>query len=368
MKLTRHRPDFVLLITVLLLVSSGLLNIYSASMIWASEHLDKSPHYFFIRQCLWAAVGLIAMVTVMNLPYWKWRDLLKWLIPASLVSLLLVFVFPKVGGAHRWIALGPVSFQPSELATLTVIVYLSHLVSKKHDQLADFKKGIVPPLVVIGLFAGLVLIEPAMDGASLLAVSGLAILFAGGTPGKHLAKILLPSGLLAVALVMLSDYRRARLLAFLDPFSPENIQYWGYQQANSLYAVASGGWTGRGLGRSIEKFLYLPEPHTDFIFAILSEEWGTLGGILLIALFAVLIIRGIRVASRLPDRFGALLAVGITAMIGFAALANIGMVSAVLPVIGIPLPFVSYGGSSLLMKLIAMGLLLNLSRYTVEDA
>lgn len=365
MNSTRHRPDFVLLVVILLLVSIGLLNIYSASMIWALQEMGRSPQYFFARQCIWAGVGLICMVMAMNFPYWKWKPLLKVMFPFSLIGLLLVFLFPGVKGAHRWIAFGPVSFQPSELATLTVILYLAYLLTKKQEMLGDFKKGFVPPLVIIALFAGLVIIEPAMDASSLLAVSALTLLFVAGIPLRFMVRLLLPTGVLATLFILFSDYRRARVLAFLNPFSPENSQQWGYQQGNALYAISSGGWTGKGLGRSVEKFLYLPEPHTDFIFAILSEEWGIIGGVLLLALFAILIWRGTRIAMELPDRFGSLVAVGITAMIGFAVLANVGMVSDILPVIGIPLPFISYGGSSLLIKLIAMGILLNLSRYTV---
>lgn len=366
MKLTRHRPDFVMFIVILLLVSIGLLSIYSASIIWASQEMGQSPNYFFIRQLIWAFLGLIAMLITMNLPFWAWKKLLIPLIPISLFCLMLVFVFKEVGGAHRWIMFGPFSFQPSELATLTVIVYLAHLLSKKTDQLQSFKKGVIPPLVIIAIFSGLIIIEPAMDAAALLAVCGLTIMFAAGTPFRHLAKLVIPVGVLGAAFIFFSSYRRARIMALLDPFSPDNIREFGFQQANSLFAISSGGWTGRGIGRSIEKFLYLPEPHTDFIFAILSEELGTIGGVLLIGLFATLIWRACSVATRLPDRFGALIAVGIAAMIGFAVLTNIGMVSGMLPVIGIPLPLISYGGSALLVKMTAMGLLLNLSRYTIE--
>lgn len=364
MKLTRHRPDFILFLVILLLVTIGLCNIYSASIIWALQEMGRSPQYFFNRQCIWAVLGITAMIVTMNFPFWKWRKLLRFLIPLSMISLLLVFLFPGVKGAHRWIAFGQLSFQPSELATLTVIVYLAFLLDKKKDHIADFKKGFLPPIVLTALFAGIIIIEPAMDAASLLAVSGLSILFIAGSPVRYLGRLLLPAALLASAFVFFSNYRRARVFAFLDPFSSNNIQDAGYQQANALMAMASGGWTGTGFGRSVSKFLYLPEPHTDFIFAIFIEEWGIIGGILLIVLFGVLIWRGIHIMTHLNDRFGSLLAAGITAMIGFAALANIGMVTDVLPVIGIPLPFISYGGSSLLVKLIAMGILLNLSRYT----
>ncbi|WP_018133590.1 putative lipid II flippase FtsW [Effusibacillus pohliae] len=367
MNLTRHRPDFLLLVTILLLVSIGLLTIYSASMIWA--YLQGKPaHYFFIRQCIWVSVGLVAMIVTMNLPFWIWRKLLPLLLLASIGTLCLVLLLPAVKDVHRWINLGPLSFQPSELATLSIIIYASHILAKKQDQLDTFKKTVVPPLVVAGLFALLVILEPDMDAAALIVVTALAILFGSGVPLRHLEKVVLPSALAAVPLVLFSGYRRERVFSFLDPFSEANLLTNGWQQAHSLYAIASGGWTGRGLGRSIEKFGYLPEPHTDFIFSIFHEEWGAIGGILLILLFAVLVWRALRIASLLPDRFGALMAIGIAAMIGIAAFVNIGMVIGVFPVMGIPLPFITYGGTAMLMKMVAMGILLNLSRYTVEKS
>ncbi|GAX88555.1 putative lipid II flippase FtsW [Effusibacillus lacus] len=364
---TRHRPDFVLLIVILLLVSIGLLTIYSASIIWAYQKLGVSPNHFFIRQCIFSIIGLFFLFLTMNMPYWNWRKLLVLMLPGSFFMLLLVFVFEPVKDVHRWIQLGSFSIQPSEVATLTIIIYCAHILTKKKDKLQDFKKGIVPPMVITGLFAFLVLLQPDMDAAALIVVTALAVMFAAGTPLLHLARVVLPATFLAFIFIFTSEWRRQRVLAFLDPFAEENLQDWGFQQAHSLYAIASGGWMGKGLGRSIEKFLYLPEPHTDFIFAIFIEEWGIIGGVFLISLFAILIWRGGRIAARLPDRFGALMAVGITSMIGVAVVINIGVVTGTIPVMGIPLPFITYGGSALVIKMMAMGILLNLSRYTVED-
>ncbi len=371
MKSAKHRPDFLLLIVILLLVSIGLLTIYSASIIWAAQFKKLSADYYFIRQFMWTILGLTAMFGVMNVPFWRWRQLLPLQLPFSILLLLVVFAFPggEDGSYHRWILLGPVSFQPSELATLTVILYMAHIMTKKQDRLDSFKKSVVPPLVITGLFAGLVIAEPDMDAAALIVVTAMAVMFGAGIPIRHFVKLAVPVIGLAALFIFSSEYRRERIFGYLhlDPFSIESIRGEGWQQANSLYAIASGGWTGRGLGRSIQKFLYLPEPHTDFIFSIFAEEWGTIGAIVLIVLFAILIWRSIRIASLLPDRFGSLVAVGITAMIGFAVIANIGMVIGALPVMGIPLPFISYGGSALLIKLLAMGILLNLSRYTAEE-
>ncbi|MFC4768145.1 putative lipid II flippase FtsW [Effusibacillus consociatus] len=366
MKLTRHRPDFIMLIVILLLVSIGLLTIYSASIIWAYQQLKFSPHHFFVRQCIFTVLGLIVLFVTMNLNFLNWRKLLLLLLPASLITLILVFAFPPVNNVHRWIPLGSFSFQPSELATFTITIYVAHLLAKKHDKIHDFKKGTVPPLVVTGLFAGLVMMQPDMDAAALIVAITLAIMFGAGIPVAHILKVVLPAAVFAIIAVFASEWRRERIFAFLDPFSQENLQNFGFQQAHSLYAIASGGWWGKGLGRSIEKFLYLPEPHTDFVFAIFIEEWGIIGGIVLIGLFGVFIWRSIRVAYLIPDRFGALLAIGITSMIGIAVVVNIGMVTGTLPVMGIPLPFITYGGSALVLKMAAMGILLNLSRYTVE--
>jgi cell division protein FtsW len=371
LKLTRHRPDFIILIAVLLLVSVGLLTIYSASFIWAYQEMEMSPHFFFFKQCMFTLLGLGAMIFTMNLPFWIWRKLLLILLPLTLFLLLAVFAFPTVsadGSAYyRWIRIGPISFQPSELATLTIIFYMAHILTKKQDRLDDFKKTVIPPMAVALLFSLLVILEPDMDAAALIFGTALAILFGGGVPLMHIARIVLPVAGLGAIYIMKSEYHRVRFTGFLNPFDEKYFHDIGYQQANSLYAIASGGWQGKGLGRSIEKFLYLPEPHTDFIFAIFLEEWGTIFGIFLIVVFGILIWRAIRIVSLLPDRFGSLLVIGITSMIGIAVVVNIGMVSGALPVMGIPLPFISYGGTAVVLKMAAMGILLNLSRYTVED-
>ncbi|BCJ86556.1 putative lipid II flippase FtsW [Effusibacillus dendaii] len=368
MNLPRHRPDFVILIVTLLLVSIGLLSIYSASIIWAYQELDKPPNYFFVRQCIWAFVGLIIMLVIMNLPFWRLRKPLKLLIPLSFVMLLMVFLFPGVNGAHRWIYIGSNTIQPSEIAVLTLVIYLSHLLTKKQDVVNNFKKTVVPVMAIAGFFSGLILLEPDMDTAALPVVVAFVLLFGAGVPVRHLMGVALPVASLAILFIFSSDYRRARIFSFLDPFSQQNALGDGFQQVHSLYAIASGGWVGKGLGRSVEKFLYLPEPHTDFIFAIFTEEWGTIGGILLIILFAVLIWRAFRICTLLPDRFGALLAMGITATIGIPVVVNIAMVTGAFPVAGIPLPFITYGGTALLVKLASMGILLNLSRYTIEES
>lgn len=301
----------------------------------------------------------------MRIPFWVWKRAAKPLLLGSFLLLLLVFLFSPVNGARRWINIGPLSLQPSELAIFVGIVYLSYLLNKKNDLLDDFKKGVFPPVIITCILGGLVLIEPDMGTAILLGVSAFAVMFASGIPFGHMFKLLIGALVLSTVFLFTESYRMERMLAFLNPWEYKDDQ--SYQLINSFYAIASGGWTGRGMGQSIEKFLYLPEPHTDFIFSILTEEWGTVGAVAVIVLFAILVWRGTMIASRIQDRFGSLLACGITTMIGFSVIVNIGMVTGIMLVIGIPLPFISYGGSALLIKLVSIGVLLNLSRYTVNN-
>lgn len=366
-KPARHRPDFILLFVVLLLVSIGLLNVYSASIIWASQHLQDTPSYFFVRQLIWALLGTFAMFFIMNFNYRFFLRLAKAGLVLSMVLLILVLLVGKeVGGAKRWIDIGFLSMQPSEFAIFSVILYIAFLLTKKEEHLSDFKKGVLPSLIIAAVPAFLILIEPDMGTSFLLLSVAFCMLYSAGTRGKHLLMILSAGALAAIYFVLNKSYRSGRISAFLDPWNPVNKDS-AHQLKNSLYAISSGGWTGRGLGHSIEKFLYLPEPHTDFIYAILTEEWGIIGATVVILLFAILIWRGTVIAARIPDRFAFLFSIGITSMIGIAAIVNIAMVIGLFPVVGIPLPFISYGGSSLFVKMISMGILLNISRYTVEE-
>jgi cell division protein FtsW len=367
-KLKRHRPDFILLFVVLVLVSIGLLNVYSASMIWAAENLnDASPSYFFVRQLIWAIIGTIGMLFVMNVHYRFWLRLTKFaLLGTTFLLVLVLMIGHEVNGAKRWLGFGFLSLQPSEFSIFAVILYISYLLSKKGEQISHFKKGVMPSLIISVIPALLILKEPDMGTAALLIATVFSLLYSAGARMRHLFATFLFISVAAVYFIFSSSYRAKRITAFLNPWDPSNADN-AFQIKNSLYAIASGGWTGQGLGHSIEKFLYLPEPHTDFIFAILIEEWGIIGAIVVIALFAILVWRGTMIATRIPDRFASLFATGITAMIGIAMIVNVGMVTGVLPVIGVPLPFISYGGSSLVIKLASIGILLNISRYTLEE-
>jgi cell division protein FtsW len=370
MKLQRHRPDFVLFLVVVLLSLIGLVIIYSASTILSlkqTETTTATTNFYFFRQLVWVILGIFVMLFTMNIPFTRWIKFSKLLLLVSYVTMALVFM-PVIGkninGAYRWLHLGPLQFQPSEIAMVAIIMYLSYLLSKKQDRIQDPKASFWPAMVLTVFGFGLIMLEPDMDTAVTYALCSFIIMFVAGVPGKYLRNT---SILAVVAIVPLAliGYRGDRITAYFDPW--QNTDGIGYQVIQSLYAIATGGWTGRGLGHSIEKFSYLPEPHTDFIFAVLSEEWGFFGGVFLIILYGVLIWRGIHIATHVPNRFGGLVAVGMTSMIGIAVFTNIGSVSKLLPVIGVPLPFVSYGGTSLLFKMFAMGVLLNISRYTVAS-
>jgi cell division protein FtsW len=367
MKETRHRPDFILLFVVILLTFIGLVAIYSASTIVSYRIFEKDTDHIFLRQLIWVVLGLFLMVFAMNIHYRVWFRLSRLILLSSYFFLGLVLI-PGVGivinGARRWLSYGGLSFQPSDYAMFGIIIYLAYLLTKKQDRIENPKASFWPSMVLIGIGFLLIMLEPDMDTAITFAACPFLMMMLAGVP-KRYTRMTIVLAVLALLPLALVGYRGERIWAWFDPWAYKDTI--GYQVIQSLYAISTGGWTGRGLGHSVEKFSYLPEPHTDFVFAVLSEEWGFIGGLFLIALFAVLIWRGIYIATHVRDRFAALVAVGFTTMIGIATFFNIGSVSGLLPVIGVPLPFISYGGTSLLIKMIAMGILLNISRYTVEE-
>lgn len=360
----RGEPDYILLGAVLALLAIGGIMVLSAS---ASEALaqHQSPYYFFEHQMLWTLLGLVALALVVRIPYWKWPRWGVWLYGASVVALLAVLV-PHVGldinGARRWVKLGPLVAQPSELAKLAMVVLFSWLLSKNQDRLGNFWHGVVPHVALAAVVLVLILAEPDLGTTVVVGATFAVMLFAAGIRGRHMA------GLAAVTLPALAwaalgkTYRRQRVLAFLDPW--KHPLSTGFHTIQGLLALGSGGILGVGLGHSLQAFGYLPEDYTDFIFAIIGEELGLIGALLVIALFAVVAWRGYRIALKAPDTFSALLALGLTTLIVGQAAINIGVVTATLPVTGITLPFISYGGSSLLLSLVDVGILLNISRNT----
>jgi cell division protein FtsW len=365
--LHRRGDDLFLFGAVLALLSVGLVMVYSASSVVAYERLADSA-YFFKRQAAWTALGLAAMGLARGIHYQRLR---RGAVPLLVLSALLLIgvLIPGVGraagGARRWIVAGPLTFQPVEIAKLALLVYVAHFATRRGPGIGDFRRGVVPPLVVTGLLAALVLRQPDMGSALMLCAVTMLLLFLAGARVVHLALIAAGAAPVVAAAVVMAHYRLQRVLGFLDPWS--DPQGRGFHVIQSLLAFGSGGIFGVGLGGSSQKFFYLPERHTDFIFAIIGEELGLLGTGGLVLLFALFTVRGFQIARGAPDRFGALLASGITAMIAAQAALNMGVATGLLPVTGLPLPFVSFGGSSLILTMVEVGILLNVSRYAHRD-
>ncbi|MDQ0217172.1 stage V sporulation protein E [Peribacillus cavernae] len=364
MPLKKSNPDLILIIVTLSLLSIGLIMVYSASAIWADYKFEDS-FFFAKRQMLFAGVGIIAMFFIMNVDYWTWRTWAKILVIVCFVLLVAVLI-PGIGlernGSRSWIGVGAFSIQPSEFMKIAMIVFLAKYLSERQKLITSFKKGLLPSLSLVFLAFGMIMLQPDLGTGTVMVGTCIVMIFISGARIWHFAIL----GLLGLAgftgLILSAPYRIKRITSFMDPWQdPQNS---GFQIIQSLFAIGPGGLFGLGLGQSRQKFFYLPEPQTDFIFAILSEELGFIGGSLVILLFALLLWRGIRIALGAPDLYGSFLAVGIIAMVAIQVMINIGVVTGLMPVTGITLPFLSYGGSSLTLMLMAIGVLLNISRYS----
>ncbi len=363
MRLKKGPPDFVLFITTLALVGIGLIMVFSSSAVTASVE-NQSPYYFFQRQLIWALIGLLVMIVIMRINYLRLKEFAFPLMIIAVVCLLLVMtpLGVEAKGSTRSLGLGGLSFTPSELVKLAAVMFLAKTMEINIDKMKSFKSGVLPYLVIMAVICALVLAQPDLGTSFVIAGTIFCMLLVAGAQWLHLG-LLGAGGAGAVALaIIVAPYRAERFIAFLNPWKYPTDQ--GYQTIQSLYALGSGGLFGVGLGRSRQKFFYLPEQHTDFIFAILGEELGFLGAALVLTLFLLFAWRGFKIAMNAPDTFGSLLAAGITIMIVFQAFVNIGVVCGALPVTGITLPFISYGGSSLLFTMAGVGLLLNISRYS----
>ncbi|MCS1350624.1 stage V sporulation protein E [Mechercharimyces sp. CAU 1602] len=360
---TRNSYDHVVVVVIFLLLAVGVMMVYSASAAF-SYHKFGDPFFYAKRQVLFAALGVFFMFIVAHLPPDKFE---KWSKPAILVcfSLLAIVLVPGVGllrgGARSWLGIGAFSIQPSEFMKLALILFLSYYLSRHGHKLTRFWTGLFPPLALVGTAFAFIMMQPDLGTGTVLVGTGVAVLFAAGARMKHLVGLMMVGLGGFTALVLAAPYRIKRITAFLDPW--QDPLGAGYHLIQSLYAIGPGGLMGLGLGMSRQKHLYLPEPHTDFIFSILAEELGFLGAGSVIALFAILVWRGIRIAITAPTIFMSLTAAGITAMITIQAVINIGVVTGAFPVTGITLPFLSYGGSSLTLTLVAVGILLNISRF-----
>lgn len=356
----------VLLITTLL-VSVGMVMVYSASAVMAQAR-GLAPHHFLLRQMSGVLAGFVLLIAAAVLDYRRLR-VLAWPLLVGVIVLLLALVMPgtealapRINGARRWLLLGPVSVQPAEAAKLVLVVWTAHLAVRKQDRLRSLSKGLAPFLLVWGVVAGLILLQPDLSNAMLAVLLAVLVAYAGGARPGHfvaLGALLLPflwRQIVGVA------YRLERVLAFLDPTA--DVSDLGYQINQSLIAVGSGGLLGVGFGEGQQKFGFLPEPHNDFILAMIGEEWGFVGVLVLTALFVAFALVGYRIARGAADLFGSLLALGVTNLVVVQAFIHMAVNMALVPPTGMTLPFVSYGRSSLLVSLAAVGILMSVARIS----
>ncbi len=360
----RVSADKWLYTVTLLLVFAGLVMVFSASAVMAKANPHyHTAYYFVLRQLVWVVAGLGAMFGLMNVDYRHYRNpmFVFSLLGLTMLLLLAVFFLDRHANTHRWIAAGPLRLQPSELAKLALVLFLAWFLETKAKQIADWRT-LVPPMLVTVLLAGLIAAQPDLGTAIACVLIACTMLFVAGARVAYFLYPLAASPVVFYFLVWRVKWRRERILAFMDPFA--DPQGRGFHIIQSLIAVGTGGVTGVGLMEGKQKLFYLPEPHTDFIFAVTAEEWGLVGSLFIVILFGVFCYRGMRAAVLSKDAFGRYLATGITAMVIVQALFNISVVLGLLPTKGIPLPFISYGGSSLFMALASVGVLLNITQQT----
>jgi len=359
----RVHLDSAMLFCVILLVGIGLTMNYSASAVLARERFGDS--YFFLkRTLLFAGLGFVGMALATRFEYVRYRKLVYPILFGTLALVAMVFLpglGKTIGGATRWINMGLFTFQPSEVAKVAMIIFLAYSLEKKTKRIRSFGVGFLPHILFMMVVAACILIQRDFGTAATIAAITWLMMFVAGVRLPYLLGMFVAILPLAVMLVAGSEYRRRRILAFLNPWDDQYGS--GFQMIQSFVAFNEGGFFGKGLGQGQQKLFYLPEAHTDFIFSVVGEELGLVGILLVVSLFGFLCYRGFRIALRAPDLFGRYLAVGCTLLIGLEAVLNMGVVMGILPTKGLTLPFISYGGSSLVVSLIAVGILLNISTY-----
>ena len=359
--------DWLLIITTILLAVFGLLMVYSSSYVFALY--DRGDYFhFFKRQSIWFCISLIAFFILMHFPFRAYRKLSPLIILISLI--LLVLVITPLGieenNAQRWLGIAGFTLQPSEFVKVGVIIYLAQVYSQKQKYIDNFLTGVLPPLIIIGLILGLIMKQPDMGTAtSILLVTGLIVFFSGARM-IHLGMLGAVGAALFTYYAMSEPYRLSRVTSFLDPFA--NPSKEGYQLIQSYIAIANGGISGTGIGQSVQKLMYLPERHTDMIMAIVSEELGLIGVLFIMVCYVIILFKGVLIGVRCKDTFGSLLAFGIVFQIGFQVVFNLGAVTGLLPITGVPLPFISSGGSSLLVSMMSVAILANIARYNRKQA
>jgi len=356
------KSDKVLFTATLLLVCTSVVMVYSASAVVAMEN-NGDPYLYLFKQVTWALLGLVLVPVMMRIDYRNYRQPAVIWVGLAVVSVALVAVLfgTARNGATRWIGLGSFGVQPSELAKIVVIVFMAALLERRMDRIDEPVYALLPIGVVLGLVVALILREPDLGTAVSILVIAAVMVFAAGIDYRYVAGLCLAGVPAMYFLLAFSEYRWRRVMAFLNPWGDPLGD--GFQMIQSMIAVGTGGIFGRGLMGGVQKLFYLPEPHNDFIYAVISEELGFIGATVVLACFCVIAWRGLRTALRAPDRFGAFLALGLTTMVAFQAFFNVSVVLGLLPTKGIPLPFVSYGGSSLIVNLLGMGILLNVSQH-----
>lgn len=355
--------DSTLLLIAVVLTCFGIVMVYSASSVMAVKRYHGDGLFFLKRQTIYAIAGFLVMTVAMKVDYHHLRRVAFPFLFFCALLLLAVFIpglGSRAGGATRWLRIGPLTIQPGEVAKLGLILYMAHSLARKKDKIRDFKLGFIPYMVVLAALLGLLLLQPDLGTALTLGVVAMTMLLAAGTRLSYLFGVVILALPFVGWAIMHKAYRLKRVLVYLDPWQDPTGD--GFQIIQSWIAFGTGGLVGNGLGEGKQKLFYLPEAHTDFIFSVIGEELGYLGVFVTAALFLVLVLRGLRIALNAPDDFGRHLAFGLSFLLGIGAFINIAVVMGLLPTKGLTLPFISYGGSSLLCTLLAVGVLLNISR------
>lgn len=356
--------DMPFLIILMIILVVGLIMLFSASYAYSYYWNNGDSFYYIKRQLIFAVLGVTAMLLISTVDYHVWH---RFAIPLMIISYVLlgvVLLLPSSIGVYRWIRLpGLGQFQPSEIAKFSLILLFAHLISLNHKKMKTFTSGYLPFIIILGVTCGLVFIEPHLSGTILLLAIGIVMMYVGGTRLFYLLGTLGLGFGAVVYMIFVKGYEQDRIDVWLHPFEAYTTnKNEAWQTIQSLYAIGSGGVMGQGLGNSRQKHLFLPEPHNDFIFSVICEELGFIGAVLVIVLFSLLVWRGITIGMKSPDKFGSLLAVGLTVQIGLQAVMNMAVVTNTIPNTGISLPFFSYGGTSLIMLLAQMGVVLSISR------
>ncbi len=359
--------DSTLILTVAALVVIGIIMVFSSSYSYAMINM-KDGYYFLKRVLMWAAIGTAGMIFCAKFPYQRWTKLANLMFVVSLALLVLVLtpVGTEINGAKRWINIG-LSIMPSEIAKFAAVIYVSTSIVRKKEKMQSFVYGVVPYLIIIGMIFGLIFLQPDFSTAFVVSVVILAMVFVGGMKMSHFVGLVSAgftaiAGMIGYIVISGKSYKARRITAFLDPWA--DASNTGFQAVQSLLALGSGGLFGRGLGKSVQKHFYLPEPQNDFIFAIIGEELGFIGGVVILLLFMILIWRGIRIAINAPDLLSCLMATGFISIIIVQVIINIAVATSSMPVTGMPLPFISFGGNALAISMAGIGIILNISRYT----